>query len=132
MRRGRAEGYAHFPSARLFGCSWERLTEAHSYISFTDTLSGTSKTLATLVPSYIAECRSLLNASNRKSQASTEKTVSSQQQPWKQSREAYLAWVHARALEASSSQQQGHEDGIETLSRRLGGQGSAPDVRVRG
>ncbi|KAK9899983.1 hypothetical protein P389DRAFT_192277 [Cystobasidium minutum MCA 4210] len=104
-----------------------------------DTLSSASKSLAVEVPSFITECKRLLSSTNATSpSASTATDVSAaanaQEQPWGQSREAYLAWrlnhsKHDNIIDSSStSQDQSGNDEMLAVTRALAQQGKAQDA----
>ena len=108
------------------------LTELMAGGGVRDTLAGNAQTLASSMPAYIAHCNELLSsiASSEQSQAgNTAAAVEGDANaPWKQSREAYLAWMYERTAGSASKNEQ--DSRLDALSRDLAGQGSAQDAKV--
>lgn len=105
-----------------------------TYLLFvlSDTLTSTSKTLATEVPAFMSECRRLLAMPapvTSLTAAATEATAADQ--PWGDSREAYLAWrvEHSKREHENPSDKNSDHD-ITRLTKTLAAQGKAQDTAV--
>lgn len=113
----------------------QRNTEQSKLCSLLDTLSSSSKALAVEIPAFMSECRRLLasahNVSNLSSSTSSDASTGTADQPWGQSREAYLAWriEHSRQDDAAHPEKESNDDMIST-TRSLASKGKAQDAAV--
>lgn len=100
-----------------------------------DTLSSSSKSLAVEVPSFMAECRRLLSASagpaNLSSSTATSSSADAMEQPWGQTREAYLAWrMNHSKHDDNTGQNKTNSDDMLGVTRSLATRGKAQDAAV--
>lgn len=100
-----------------------------------DTLSSSSKSLAVEVPSFMAECRRLLSTSagtsHLSSSTATTSSTDAAEQPWGQTREAYLAWrVNHSKQDDNMGQDKTSGDDMLGITRSLASQGTAQDAAV--